>query len=98
MVKFSIDPIYGSYLGKISTDSTSITWTWKMYRTTRPLPGYRSRHTAQPSFLSSFWAISPGSHSGLRQLVEEVVHDADDIGLVGTEDVVVGVRQTDHLS
>jgi hypothetical protein len=29
--------------------------------------------------------------SGLWPLVEEVVHDANDIDFVGTEDVVVGV-------
>jgi hypothetical protein len=42
--------------------------------------------------------IALGSFSGLRQLVEEVVHGADDLGFVGIEDVVIGVGQTDHLS
>jgi hypothetical protein len=34
----------------------------------------------------------------LWQLVEEVVHGADDLGFIGIEDVVIGVGQTDHLS
>ena len=33
-----------------------------------------------------------------RQLVEEVVHGAEHLGLVGIEEVVIGVGQTDHLS
>jgi hypothetical protein len=36
--------------------------------------------------------------SELRQLVEEVVHSAEDRGFIGTEDVVIGVGQTDHFS
>jgi hypothetical protein len=36
--------------------------------------------------------------SGLRQLVEEAVHGAEDLSFVGIEDVVIGVGQTDHLS
>jgi hypothetical protein len=35
--------------------------------------------------------------SGLRQLVEEVVHGAQYLGFVGTKDVVIGVGQTDDL-
>ena len=42
--------------------------------------------------------VIAGSLSGLRQLVEEVVHGAEDFGLVGIEDVVIRVGQTDHLS
>jgi hypothetical protein len=36
--------------------------------------------------------------SGLRQLAEEVVHGAQHFYFVGTEDVVIGVGQTDDLS
>ena len=39
-----------------------------------------------------------GRSSGSRQVVEEPVHGAEDLGFVGTVDVVIGVGHTDDLS
>ena len=49
-------------------------------------------------FVSRSCVIPLDRLSGLRQLVEEVVHGEEDLGFVGIEDVVIGVGQTDHLS
>ena len=57
------------------------------------------RNAPRPAFLVSRRCVIPlDKLSGLWQLVEEVVHGAEDLGFVGTEDVVIGVGQTDHLS
>ena len=62
-------------------------------------PGFHPLTQSTPqSFVSRSCVIPLDSLSGLRQLVEEVVHGAEDLGFVGIEDIVTGVRQTDHLS
>lgn len=41
---------------------------------------------------------APGNFSVFRQLADEVVHGAEDLSFVGTEDVVIGVGQADYCS
>jgi hypothetical protein len=52
----------------------------------------------KPKILYSSVDFQPDQLSGLWQLIEEVVHGADDLGFVGTEDVVIGVGQSDNVS
>jgi hypothetical protein len=53
--------------------------------------------SAPQRFVSRSCVIPLDRLSGLWQLVEEVVHGAEDLGFVGIEDVVPGIGQTDHL-
>lgn len=54
-VKFSIDLIRGSYVGKLSADSNSITGTWTQGK---PLPLNFTRATPQTA-----WSIDPSQHT-----------------------------------
>lgn len=63
-----------------------------------------SGETKVSMYFLSFYGIirnvrlSLNRSSGLRKFVEEVVHCAEDFDLIGSEHVVIGVVQTDHLS
>jgi hypothetical protein len=53
---------------------------------------------AQAGSLRALDVMAVGHFSGSGQLIDELVHGGEDLGFVGTVDVVIGVGHTDDLS